>query len=235
MRSSLNNATARNPTRFSGGSFTKIFVASVLCILLTTSVGASGIIGTIAGFNSPFGITAATGTLAVNAISPITSNAEGVGISIATPAMFIPVIAPSAEWTQNNGNFISNTIMAGLGNVLQQGTGNAVRYTPISTGNVLITIDGTYQASAGTAINVYYGTGVGPAFNSLLSGSYTELGAAWVSAQCSSGCPFSRTVLLKGAAGTTYWFDLAMSEPALHSPVATLSASTVTATIVELP
>lgn len=136
--------------------------------------------------------------------------------------------------TTSNGNNQSGTtsttgVMAGLAKTI----------TPLSTGRLLIMIDGQATNSTGDSgfkFDLRYGTGNPPANGTALTG--TQVGGTVTGSSVASGTTtavmisnFSRSGVVTGLTkGTTYWIDI--GQYAVTSGTATFS--NINVTIIEL-
>lgn len=129
-----------------------------------------------------------------------------------SPVYSTPDAAPKGFTPANPVGTVSATlVMMGFGK-----DATPVAYTPAFSGKVLITVTGysfTNTAVAGMSIGGRFGTGTAPANGDAVTG--TRFGAVGdPSMACAvAGIPvgWSLTAVLALTAGTTYWFDMAMS------------------------
>lgn len=127
-------------------------------------------------------------------------------------------VSTAAAGSTSTTSPVSPTAPNSTGAYQMQGLAGAI--TPRTTGNIIVTIAGTFVASAalvnqGVAVQASYGTGAAPTVNTALAG--TQIGAIqeWTNLVAATAAgdihvPFSLIGLISNATlGTALWLDVA--------------------------
>jgi hypothetical protein len=149
----------------------------------------------------------------------------------------IPSTTPPPRGATYASGSLSPTAPSSTSAVLMQGMAGAI--TPKTTGNIFVSINGTFIASAalvdqGITAQLYYGTGAAPGSNTAVAGTaigglveWTNLIAATASGDIH--VPFCLCGLIPAAAlGTALWIDVG-AKAITTASVFSISAAVITA------